>query len=97
MYNEDMQADKVIIFKALADEVRLGLVRKLANDSSPKPTCDIVESCASFLELSQPTMSHHVNKLVNAGILIEFKKSKQKSYVLNKELLVAAGIDVTKI
>ena len=84
----------VEILKALADETRLTLVRKFAASSEPLLTCDAVSSCASLLELSQPTMSHHINKLVSAGVLIEHKQAKQKAYSLNRELLIARGINI---
>lgn len=87
----------VEIFKALADDVRLGLVQKLSHESEPKLTCDIISSCTQLSGLSQPTMSHHIGKLVDAGVLIEYKQAKQKSYKLNTELLISHGIDVTKL
>lgn len=87
----------VEIYKALADDVRLGLVRKLAQECQPKLTCDIIGSCTQLSGLSQPTMSHHIGKLVDAGVLIEYKQAKQKSYQLNIELLAAHGIDATKL
>lgn len=87
----------VIILKALADEVRLGIVRKIAQRDETVSSCDIVESCSSFLKLSQPTMSHHFSKLVEASVLIQEKDGKSNKYRLNKALLDEIGIDVRKI
>lgn len=91
------EATTVEIFKALADETRLGLVRKLAHHDEPVASCDLVQSCASFLKLSQPAISHHFGRLVDAGVLQEEKHGTQKIYRLNVALLQSVGIDVTKL
>lgn len=81
------------IIKALADETRLAIVRVFARAKTPMPTCDAMSACPDMAELSQPTVSHHLGKLVDAGILLESKPARQKVYVLNFELLEAHGID----
>jgi DNA-binding transcriptional ArsR family regulator len=86
-----------VIFKALADDTRLTIVRKLASMDKPVPSCDIVEACASFAELSQPAMSHHFSKLVDAGVVTEQKKGVQKLYTLNTELLDTVGVNPNKL
>ncbi|MDB5183247.1 MAG: Arsenical resistance operon repressor [Candidatus Saccharibacteria bacterium] len=86
--------DNVNIFKALADKTRLDIVRKLAKSSGTVSGCDIVEDCSS---LSQPAMSHHFTKLVDAGVILEQKKGTEKSYELNSALLSSMGIDPSKI
>jgi DNA-binding transcriptional ArsR family regulator len=48
-------------------------------------------------KLSQPAMSHHFNKLVDAGVVSEEKRGTQKLYELNTALLKSIGIDVTKL
>lgn len=83
----------VRIYKALANPTRLNLVRKLAD--RPKGE-DCGELCAKSL-LSQPTMSHHLNKLVEAGIVIESKYLTRKSYMLNRQLLELNGINVNRL
>lgn len=88
---------KVAILKALADDVRLSIVRKLASESSPVASCTLVESCSELLKLSQPTMSHHVHRLVDSGVLIEQKQGTQKLYQLNRQLLRELGLDSKKI
>lgn len=87
----------VDVLKALADEVRVGIVRQLAHQSEPVASCDIVSSCASLNKLSQPAMSHHFSKLVDAGVLIEEKLGTQKLYRLDIALLSSLGIDVEKL
>jgi ArsR family transcriptional regulator len=85
------------IFKALGDEVRLDLVRHLAKQAALVPSSDVVGSCSEALHLAQPTMSHHLKKLVTAGIIREQKVGKQKFYQLESERLQSIGIDVTKL
>lgn len=83
----------VKILKALANPTRLSLVRKLANKPSGE---DGGELCANSL-LSQPTMSHHLIKLVEAGIVSESKHITRKNYVLNRKLLAINGIDINRL
>ena len=92
-----MVSRTVEIYKALADETRLSLVHKLANIDKPTPSCDLVKSCASFLKLSQPAMSHHFGKLVDADIFIEEKHGVHKVYILNRKLLESVGINADKL
>lgn len=85
------------ILKALADDMRLSIVRKLVRHNEPVPSCTIVESCSTFLKLSQPAMSHHFNKLVDAGVIVENKLGKSKTYEVNSTLLASIGIDARKL
>lgn len=84
----------VKIFKALADQTRLSLVRELVTCPTHIKNCDELSS-KSYL--SQPTLSHHFSKLAEAGIIIESKIGTQKSYKLNHELMEKYGIDLSKI
>jgi DNA-binding transcriptional ArsR family regulator len=90
-------ANTTNILKALADDMRLSIVRNLAQHSEPVSSCTIVESCSTFLKLSQPAMSHHFNKLVDAGVITEKKVGKSKTYEVNTELLLSVGIDASKL
>ncbi len=85
------------VFKSLADETRLSIVRKLARDGCEVNSHDIVNDCSVALSLSQPTMSHHFQKLVAAGVLLERKIGVEKRYVLNRELLESTGINPDKL
>lgn len=84
------------VLKALADDVRLSIVRKLATGTSVVCGCDVT-ACSSVKTMSQPTMSHHFNKLVEAGVVLEEKRGTQKFYALNTATLEAIGIDVSKL
>lgn len=85
----------VEVLKALADETRLSIVRKIARDTAPTPSCELSSTCTQ--QLSQPTMSHHVNILVKAGIIEAEKRGTKKVYRLQREILDHIGIDVTKL
>jgi ArsR family transcriptional regulator len=54
------------LFKALADPARVRIVNLLARaDGEPVCICNLVEP----LELTQPTVSHHMKKLLDAGLV----------------------------
>lgn len=85
------------IFKSLGDETRLSIVRKLARDNTEVNSREIVLDCSIALKLSQPTMSHHFQTLVAAGVLLERKVGVEKQYQLNKALLDQVGVDASKV
>src|SRR5437764_15274371 len=51
------------LFKALADPARVRAVNLLATSDEPVCICNLIEP----LGLSQPTVSHHMKKLLEAG------------------------------
>ncbi len=57
------------VFKALADPTRLEILRLVSAQSGATCVCDIVE----HFELSQPTISHHLKVLRDAGLLTSVK------------------------
>lgn len=59
------QAGLVRTFRALADPTRLEILRLVAAQAGPTCVCDIVAHFA----LSQPTISHHLKVLREAGLL----------------------------
>ena len=63
--------------KAIADPARLRLLSlMLANDDYEACTCDLTEA----LQLSQPTVSHHMKKLTEAGIVYADRKQGPWTY-----------------
>lgn len=90
------QLQPIEVLKALADETRLGIVRKIVHDKGTAKSCDIC-ACSSVAQLSQPTMSHHFSKLVQAGVLVEQKHGTEKTYMINESGLRSIGIDIKKI
>jgi ArsR family transcriptional regulator len=84
----------VAVLKALSDPTRLDLVRQLAKTPSLSKSCGSLSAKAC---LSQPAMSHHFAKLVVAGVVLEHKEGKEKSYELNRPLLNRCGIVPEKL
>jgi ArsR family transcriptional regulator, arsenate/arsenite/antimonite-responsive transcriptional repressor len=72
----------VMLLSALADPVRLSIVRQLAaNDGIC--ACDFTECC----DVSQPTISHHLKVLREAGIVGSERRGLWAYYYVNPEAL----------
>lgn len=66
-------------FKALADPARVRIVSIVANHVDQEAcVCDLQDA----LELSQPTVSHHLKVLVEAGFLSRSKRGTWAYYAL---------------
>jgi ArsR family transcriptional regulator len=55
----------VQILQAIADPVRLSILRQLSSASGAVCACDFTECCT----VSQPTISHHLKVLREAGVV----------------------------
>lgn len=86
--------DTIHVLKALADKTRLEIVRTLVKDRNDTASCAQVSARST---LSQPAMSHHLKKLVDAGVLQERKAGTEKIYELNSPYLARVGIDPKKL
>src|SRR6188508_2274408 len=71
------------ILKSMADDTRLAIIRKLASETAEMPSGSVVSGCSLALKLSQPTISHHFARLVQAGVVLERKVGTEKRYRLN--------------
>ena len=78
-----MSEELVTFFKALADKNRLKIVGLLAE----KPYS--VEELAELLQLKPPTVSHHLAKLVEAGLVKAHAESYYNVYQLDQPTLEA--------
>ena len=78
----------VRFFKALADESRLRIVGLLANDEHS------VEELANRLELTPPTVSHHLNRLKEIGLVRMEARGTTHLYRLAPEALHAMSKEV---
>jgi ArsR family transcriptional regulator, arsenate/arsenite/antimonite-responsive transcriptional repressor len=72
----------VDVLKALADPTRLQMVGALMGSSQPVCICDFT---AAF-DLSQPTISHHMGKLRDAGLVEVTKVGIWAYYRLSNHL-----------
>jgi ArsR family transcriptional regulator len=71
--SEAEAVDLSTVFKALSDPARLRLLSMIA--SSPERemcACDLIEPVGK----SQPTVSHHLSQLVDAGLLQREKRGR---------------------
>ena len=60
------------LFKALADPARVRIVNVLATSEDAVCICNLIEP----LGLSQPTVSHHMKKLLDAGLVEREQRGK---------------------
>ncbi|AYC36121.1 ArsR/SmtB family transcription factor [Streptomyces griseorubiginosus] len=65
--DEDQAADLAKVFKALGDPVRLRLMSMIASRGQGGEVC-VCELTPAF-DLSQPTISHHLRLLRQAGLI----------------------------
>ena len=69
------------LFKALSDPARVRIVNMLATADAPVCVCELVPA----LGLSQPTVSHHLKKLADVGLLDRERRGTWAYYSLNRE------------
>ena len=73
------------LLKALADPTRLTIVSALAAADAPVCICDFTAA----LELSQPTISHHMGRLRRAGLVDSRKDGLWVYYTLRPQSAAA--------
>jgi ArsR family transcriptional regulator len=81
--SDDQAEATARLFKALADPARVKIVNLLATNPDPVCVCEFTEP----LGLSQPTVSHHLKKLVQAGLLEREQRGTWAYYSLNHDAL----------
>ena len=69
------------LFKALGDPARVRIVNLLATRQEPVCACEMYEP----LGLSQPTVSHHLKKLTDAGLLAREQRGKWAYFSLRRD------------
>lgn len=74
------------VFRALADPTRVQMLRMLDDAGAPLCVCDLT---AAF-EQSQPTISHHLAKLKEAGFVHSEKRGIWAFYSLREDMPAAA-------
>ncbi len=84
-----MNADSVIFAKALADETRQEIMKHLC--CVWLSVNDIVERLDG--KVNQPTVSHHLKKLEEAGLVLVRQEGRHHFYTLNQEqMTVCCGL-----
>lgn len=74
-----------VIFKAFCDENRIRILKLLA--TGEKCACKILEE----LNITQPTLSHHMKTLCDSGIVVGRKEGKWTHYSIS-----AKGVEKAK-
>jgi ArsR family transcriptional regulator len=69
------------LFKALADPARVRILNALARSDHPVCACDF----EPVLGLSQPTVSHHLKKLTEAGLLERQQRGRWAYFSLQRD------------
>jgi ArsR family transcriptional regulator, arsenate/arsenite/antimonite-responsive transcriptional repressor len=83
----DEQAEQLAtVHKALGDPTRIQMLHILAAAAEPVCVCDFT---AAF-DLGQPTISHHLARLREAGIVTSFKRGIWAFYQLDPGMPPAA-------
>jgi ArsR family transcriptional regulator len=75
------------VFKALADPHRVRVVNLLATRREAVCVCDLV----AMLGVSQPTVSFHMKKLVDAGLLEREQRGRWAYYSLRDDVVHRLG------
>jgi ArsR family transcriptional regulator, arsenate/arsenite/antimonite-responsive transcriptional repressor len=75
------------LFKALGDPARVRIVNVLATRSEPVCVCHLIEP----LGLSQPTVSHHMRKLLDAGLIEREQRGKWAYFSLRPDAAEKLG------
>jgi ArsR family transcriptional regulator len=79
--SDEAAAATAEVFKALADPARVRIVNVLATSGEPVCVCHLIEP----LGLSQPTVSHHLKKLTDAGLLEREQRGRWAYFSLKPE------------
>lgn len=69
------------IFRSLGDPHRVKIVNLIAANRAPLCACELYEP----LGLSQPTVSHHLKKLTDAGLLRREQRGKWAFFSIDRE------------
>ncbi len=71
------------VFKALADPARVRIVHLLSQSPEPVCACEFIPA----LGLAQATVSHHLKKLTEAGLLEREQRGKWAYFSLDPDAL----------
>jgi ArsR family transcriptional regulator, arsenate/arsenite/antimonite-responsive transcriptional repressor len=71
------------LFKALGDPARVRAINILATADEPVCICNLIEP----LGLAQPTVSHHMRKLLDAGLVEREQRGKWAYFSLKPEAI----------
>jgi ArsR family transcriptional regulator, arsenate/arsenite/antimonite-responsive transcriptional repressor len=90
--SDEQAAATADVFKALADPARVRIVNMLATSGEPVCACHLTEP----IGLSQPTVSHHLKRLTDAGLVAREQRGKWAYFSLRPQAVetLAAVVDL---
>lgn len=88
---ENRHTNNAKVFKAFCDEKRLHIIEQL--QSGEKCACVLLEN----LNISQPTLSHHMKILCESGIVTGRKEGKWTHYSISPEGVETAQALLTRL
>ncbi len=71
------------ISKALSDPSRICILQELRK----KENCLYCNEISDFIDLAQPSISHHVKQLADADLIVVEKEGRNVKYKLNETVL----------
>jgi ArsR family transcriptional regulator len=71
------------ISKALGDANRLKILRHIAG----KGGCGHCAEIQEVIDLAQPSVSHHIKTLIEAGLIEAEKEGRNYKYTINEEIV----------
>ncbi len=90
--DDDTAEQLARVFKALADPTRVRLLSMIAASAGGEAcACDLIEP----VNLSQPTVSHHMRQLVDAGLVTREQRGKWAYYRVVNDTLQAVATALT--
>lgn len=85
------EVEVVTLFKCLADKSRLQILQSLAMEDM------YVERLSERLGLTPPTISFHLKKLSEAGLVHTYRTQYYAMYALNREVLESRMLDLIQL
>lgn len=82
------EAQALALFKCLADRSRLQILKSLAQEDM------YVERLAQRLGLTPPTISFHLKKLSDAGVVTSYKTQYYTMYALEKSVFMTSILEL---
>jgi ArsR family transcriptional regulator, arsenate/arsenite/antimonite-responsive transcriptional repressor len=81
LLSDDEAAATAAVFQALSDPARVRIVNLIATSDHPVCVCNLTDP----LGLSQPTVSHHMKKLLDAGLIEREQRGKWAYFSLSPD------------
>ena len=81
--NDPARLDKVKVFRALGDETRLAMVRKLRDAGGEMPCSALVQAC----QTTRTAASYHYKELEQAGLITRRRQGQSVTVILNAKVL----------